>query len=111
MMSLLARFLAVAFLITGCADHSYRREDDQVHFRLRNGYAREVLFSSSLEGFGLQRAQKMDETTWEVTVPNGGEFTYFYIIDGKVHLPDCPYREKDDFGAYNCLYKPGKYCF
>jgi hypothetical protein len=106
MMPLLARLLAVAFFIAGCAGHSYHREDDRVHLRLRDGHAREVLFSSSLEGFGLQRAQKTGEATWEVTVPNRGEFTYFYIVDGKVHLPDCPYREKDDFGAYNCLYKP-----
>ncbi len=105
MISLFTRLLAVAFLIAGCVNHSYYREDDRVHLRLRNGHAREVLFSSSVEGFGYQRAQKMDEATWEVTVPDRGEFTYFYIIDGKVHLPDCPYREKDDFGTYNCLYK------
>ncbi|MBN2437432.1 MAG: hypothetical protein JXL20_02410 [Deltaproteobacteria bacterium] len=106
MMPLLARLLTIAFLITGCAGHSFSREGGRVHLRLRDGLAREVLFFSSLEGFGLQRAQKTDETTWEVTVPNSREFTYFYIVDGKVHLPDCRYREKDDFGAYNCLYKP-----
>jgi hypothetical protein len=106
MMPLLARLLTVAFLITGCGGHSYNREGDRVRLRLRDGLAREVLFSSSLEGFGLKRAQKTDETTWEVTVPNRGAFSYFYIVDGKVHLPDCTYREKDDFGAYNCLYRP-----
>ena len=106
MMSVFGRLLAVALLITGCADHSCYREDDRVRLRLKDGHAREVFFSSSLKGFGLQRAQKTDETFWEVTFPNGEEFTYFYIIDGKVHLPDCRYREKDDFGAYNCLYKP-----
>jgi hypothetical protein len=41
-----------------------------------------------------------------MTVPKGGEFRYFYLVDGKIHLPDCPYREMDDFGSYNCLYKP-----
>ncbi len=111
MMSLLIRLLAVAILITGCAVHSYYLEDDRVHLRLKDGQAREVLFSSSLEGFGLQGARKTDDTTWEVTVPDKGEFTYFYVVDGKVYLPDCQCREKDDFGAYNCLYKPGKYRF
>jgi hypothetical protein len=111
MTPLLARLLAIAFLFTGCADHACRLEDDRVHFHLRNGQAREVLFSSSLEGFGVRTAQKKGDTTWEVTVPNRGEFTYFYVIDGAVHLPDCRYREKDDFGAYNCLYKPGMKCF
>ena len=105
MMSLIVRLLTVVFFVTGCADHSYFREDDRVHFRLKDGHAREVLFSSSLEGFGLQRTQKIDAAIWEVTVPDR-ELTYFYIVDGKIHLPDCRYREMDDFGSYNCLYRP-----
>jgi hypothetical protein len=106
MISLLVRLLAFVFLITGCANHCCYREGDQVRLCLMNGNAREVLLFSSVEGFGLQKALKMNETTWwEVTVPDRGEFTYFYIVDGKVYLPDCRYREKDDFGAYNCLYR------
>jgi hypothetical protein len=106
MTSFLAWFMPSLFFLTGCAAHTLHREADRVHFRLKDGKAREVLFSCSLESFGLQRAKKKDGATWEVAVPDGGEFTYFYVIDGKVHLPDCRYREKDDFGAYNCLYKP-----
>ncbi len=106
MMSAFRRLLAVALLITGCADHSYFRADDRVHLRLRDADAREVLFSASLAGFERQAAQKRDEKTWEVVAPDR-EFTYFYIVDGNVHRPDCRYREVDDFGSYNCLYRPG----
>jgi hypothetical protein len=105
MMNMFVSFLAAAFLIAGCSGHFYRQEQDHVHLFLKDSQAREVLFSSSLEGFGLERAQKTGEGTWDVTVPKGREFRYFYVIDGKVHVPDCRYREKDDFGAYNCLFR------
>jgi hypothetical protein len=41
-----------------------------------------------------------------MTVPKSGEFRYFYLVDGRIYHPDCQYREMDDFGSYNCLYKP-----
>jgi hypothetical protein len=103
--------LAVVLLITGCADRPYVLDNDQIRLRMKNGEAREVLFSCSLEGFRLQKAMKVDEATWEVVLPDREEFSYFFIVDGKVHLPNCRYREADDFGTYNCLYKPGSYCY
>lgn len=106
MMAVLARLLAAVVIVAGCAGHSHFVQGEQVHFYLRDGLAREVLFSFSLGGFGLQRAQKIDGVTWEVAVPGKGEFTYFYIVDGKVYRPNCPRLEMDDFGSYNCLYIP-----
>lgn len=105
MMHFLVSALAALFLIAGCSGHFYRQEQDHVRIFLKDGRAREVLFSSSLEGFGFQKLQKTDEGSWEVTVPKGREFRYFYVIDGNVRIPDCQYREKDDFGAYNCLFR------
>jgi hypothetical protein len=105
MMKLLAAVLLGVFLIAGCDGHYIRQKDNCVYLYLKDGHAREVLFSSSLDGFKCQRAHKIDEDTWMVIVLNAGEFKYFYIIDGNVHIPDCKYREKDDFGAYNCLYR------
>lgn len=112
MMSRLTWLLSVVLLFIACAaDRHYVQDNNQVRLRLKNGEAREVLFSCSLEGFGLKRATKVDTATWEVVVPDREEFSYFYIVDGKVHLPACRYREADDFGAYNCLYKPEKFYY
>ena len=98
--------LCAVFLLAGCARHYYREEADRVHLYLKDDRAAEVQFASSLDGFGLHPAQNVDAGTWRTTVPNTGEFRYFYRVDGRVLLPGCEYREMDDFGSYNCLYKP-----
>jgi hypothetical protein len=98
--------LAAAFFFSGCAGHFYREEAGLMHLYLKENHAREVFFASSLDGFYPHRANKTGSGTWEITVPNTGEFRYFYLVDGSVRLPECPRREKDDFGSCNCLYKP-----
>ena len=106
MMRLFLSILSAFFFITGCAGHFYREETGQVHIYLRDSRAAVVHFASSLDGFDLHRADKVDSKTWKITLPKTGEFRYFYRIDGRIELPDCPYREMDDFGSYNCVYKP-----
>ncbi|MDA8123668.1 MAG: hypothetical protein M0009_00570 [Deltaproteobacteria bacterium] len=96
--------LTPLFLLAGCATHYYREEANNLQVYLEDGQAREVQFASSLDGFTLRRPEKTDAKTWRITLPKVGEFRYFYVIDGKVRLPDCPYREMDDFGSLNCLY-------
>jgi hypothetical protein len=66
--------------------------------------AAEVLFASSIDRFRLQRARKVTTDTWEVTVPRQQSFSYFYLVDDKLTLPDCTYTVLDDFGSRNCLY-------
>jgi len=105
-MRLLLSVLSAGLFVAGCAGHFYREEADRVHIYLRDSRAAEVLFASSLDGFNLHRAEKAGSKMWQITVPKT-EFRYFYLVDGSIRLPDCPYREKDDFGSYNCLYKPG----
>jgi hypothetical protein len=102
----LLSILAAVFFLAGCAAHYSREENGRVHLYLKDGRAREVQFASSRDGFVLHPAEKADAKTWKATVPMGGEFQYFYVVDGRVRLPDCPYREEDDFGSHNCLYKP-----
>jgi len=97
--------LAAAFFVSGCAGHFYREDGGLVHLYLKENHAREVLFASSRDGFLPHRTKKTGSGVWEITVPNTGEFRYFYLVDGVVRLPECPCREKDDFGSYNCLYK------
>jgi len=106
MTRLILSMLSAVFFVTGCAGHYYREEADRLHLYLKSGNAVEVFFVSSLDSFAPHRIAKTGSETWKMTVPKGGEFRYFYLVDGKIHLPDCPYREMDDFGSYNCLYKP-----
>jgi len=107
MMRFLLPVLSAVFFVTGCAGHYYREEAGRVHLYLKESAAAEVVFASSLDGFVLHRTKKVDSEIWKTTVPKTGEFRYFYVVDGRIHLPDCPYREEDDFGLYNCLYKAG----
>ncbi len=107
MMRLLLSVLSAVFLAAGCAGHYYREEAGRVHLYLKDNRAAEVDFASSQDGFVLHRTDKVDSETWKMTVTKTGEFRYFYWVDGRIHLPDCPYREEDDFGSYNCLYKAG----
>jgi hypothetical protein len=93
------------FLVCGCNAHYTLQTVDHVDLYLKDAHAREVLFLSSLDGFERRRAEKIDEETWKVTVLNGAEFKYFYLIDGNIHVPECTYREQDDFGAFNCLFR------
>jgi hypothetical protein len=76
-------------------------------FFLKAPEADNVLFVSSLEGYKPFPAQSTDRKTWVVRMPSSQEFSYFYLIDGELFVPDCPYREYDEFGYENCIYIPG----
>ena len=53
-----------------------------------------------------QRGKIFSKIAREITVAAKAEFSYFYIVDGVVHVPECKFYEKDDFGSYNCVYVP-----
>jgi hypothetical protein len=98
----------IAFSVfTGCAHHYYRVKGGAVELYLKRPEAIAVAFASSLDGYQLHPAEKRDSSTWKVTVPTYREFTYFYIVDGVLFVPSCKFKEKDDFGATNCIYIPG----
>jgi len=100
-------FLGVTFfLLAGCATHYYIIRDDRVNFFLKIPNAGVVYFASSLDQFKLHPAKKMHSGIWEITVPSAREFRYFYAVDGVIYLPDCRLKEKDDFGAENCIFVP-----
>lgn len=92
--------------LCGCSLHYHDVKDDQVHFYLKNSPTGVVYFANSSDGFKLHRAVKIDHATWEVTAPAFREFSYFYIIDNKIFLPDCRFKEIDDYGYENCIYIP-----
>jgi len=97
----------VAFYLAGCAaTHYHTKQSDRVTFYLRAPGAGGVAFASSLDAYSPQLASKVDGSRWAVTVAASSEFRYFYIVDGAVHVPECRFYEKDDFGSRNCVYVP-----
>ena len=91
----------------GCATHHHTVEQDEVTMYLSVGNARSVKFAYSLDQFRLRKTDRVDAGTWKIRVTANHCFTYFYVIDGDVYIPDCRLKESDDFGSENCLYVPG----
>jgi hypothetical protein len=103
------RLLSVILLLLlpGCAPrHVMVKEAGGVTLYLDVPKAEEVLFASSANSFQLQSTRKNPAGLWLTNTLADREFHYFYVVDGRVYVPDCRYREKDDFGATNCIYQP-----
>ena len=97
--------ILLAFLLSACAQKHYcRRNGDEVAFYYKAADAKEVLFASSQNHYQFLAAKETKNNMWEISVPGEQGFSYFYIVDGVVTLPDCPFTENDDFGSKNCLY-------
>jgi hypothetical protein len=90
----------------GCANHYYKSRNDSLYIYLKKPKAESVFFLSSIDGYKYHKAERIDRKTWEVRVPVKKEFKYFYIVDGEPFVPECRYREADDFGSINCVYVP-----
>jgi hypothetical protein len=103
--SLLFPLILLALLMSACAQRHYSKlKGDEVSFYYKDKKAQEVLFASSQDNYKLLAAQENKNHLWEVSVPAGKGFAYFYVVDGVITLPDCTYTENDDFGSKNCLY-------
>jgi len=104
---LILNLTIVALCLTGCAaTHYHERQSDRVTLYLKMPEARQVAFASSLDDFQLHSAERLENTSWKVTVTTNSEFSYFYFVDGAVYVPECRLYEKDDFGSQNCIYVP-----
>ena len=94
-------------IIAGCTStHYVRIRSEKAYLYLEYENATTVLFLSSLDGYRLHRASKVNDATWVITVPSDRVFRYFYIIDGVVYIPDSKWKECDDFGSVNSLFVP-----
>jgi hypothetical protein len=103
------RFLSITLLlfVAGCAPrHFISKQASGVTFSLDVPEATEVLFASSLDQFRLHPTKKNHGGAWVTDNYANRELHYFYIVDGSVYIPDCSYRENDDFGKTNCIYQP-----
>lgn len=94
------------FLVCGCATHYYQAKPEGLEVFLKMAEAGKVELACTTDRVRIYRARKVGRKTWAVTVPSHREFSYFYLVDGADYLPDCPLREKDDFGSENCIYQP-----
>jgi hypothetical protein len=99
--------LLVVTMVTGCSTHYLRVENGQAYLYLKAPHADSVMFASSLDRFQWRSAEKLDSRTWQVAIPKDIPQTYIYLVDNQIVVPDCRFREKDDFGSENCIYVPG----
>ena len=107
MMKSLMLIVLLLAALSGCASrHSVEQKSDSLIFSLQLPEATSVQFSSSADKFVLHDTVKNRSGIWQLTVPLDSELKYFYIVDGSVYLPECRFKETDDFGAENCLYQP-----
>ena len=106
---MIARTLATltllsALLAVGCASHHVRQHDGRAYFYLNCPQAREVALAASFDGFKPHPARRNGQGQWVVSINASRDFRYFYLVDGKVLIPDCRMVEQDDFGGANCVY-------
>lgn len=104
---LLTSAIILTISVTGCASHFFRVKDDTLHIYLKKPEARFVLFAYSKDGYELHPAERIGSKTWLLKVPADSGFSYFYLVDGAVFLPQCRLKEKDDFGSENCIFEAG----
>lgn len=97
----------VLFLLTaGCTIRHYEVKNEQLHVYLKNSKAEEVYMLCSMDEYKPRQAINTGSGIWETVLSPHMEFNYFFLVDGKVFIPDSEFREKDDFGAENCVYIP-----
>jgi hypothetical protein len=98
--------LILLLLLVGCTPKHYITKDEEVvAMYLDLPKAKEVLFASSLDNFKILAAHQNGSGLWVINTLNNREFRYFYVVDGEIYIPECRYREKDDFGTINCIYQ------
>jgi hypothetical protein len=108
MMKALILIMLLWAMLPGCVSRHYvEQQAGRLVFFLRLPEASHVQFCSSTDNYVLHDAVKNRSGIWQVAVGPDVEFTYFYIVDGSVYLPECRFKEVDDFGAENCVYQLG----
>ncbi len=98
--------LAAVWPLSGCAAHYQKSNGDQVALYLRAPAARTVLLVVTEDTLRSIPAVRTISGNWKNTLKRKRGFNYFYLVDGKPYVPDCVFKEKDDFGGYNCVYSP-----
>jgi hypothetical protein len=104
------RWLMTMVCMTVCAgctpQHSVTVQENVVSLTLMAPDASKVQFADSLDQFAVHQTVKGREGAWLITGLPNTAFLYFYLVDGRVMIPDCRFKERDDFGSVNCRYLP-----
>lgn len=104
-MKRLLSIIGLMVIMTGCATHYQKVQDDTLVLYLKKPDAQQVVFVCSLDGFEPHEARQLDGR-WVVFLPSDDQFRYYYVVDGQIFLPACRMKEKDDFGSENCVFEP-----
>lgn len=106
---MIIRLLGCMILLVsaGCTpQHTVVLQRNTVVISLHDHEAEQVSFASSLDQFTVHRAWKAEHGQWVVAGLPNREFQYFFLVDGKVLVPECRFKVNDDFGTVNCRYFP-----
>jgi len=106
MNSLVVSILLAVWALGGCATPFQKIKGEQVSLYFEDTSAQTAFFASSLDGFQCHPLTRHTKSSWQISLPADKEFTYFYLLDNQPFIPDCPYKEKDDFGFENCIFTP-----
>jgi len=98
--------VAAVFMAGGGAVHYHVINDGHVEMYLKAPQAQSVVLVVAGDTFQQVQALRDVSGMWKVTLHGLHEFKYFYLLDGKSYLPDCPLRDNDDFGSNNCVFSP-----
>lgn len=98
-------FIFFVLITLGCAkQHSVKITGNSLTLYYKDANAKKIFFASSIDHFHLHPASKGSRHVWQVTVPLHNEFSYFYVVDDVITIPDCTNTVLDDFGSKNCLH-------
>lgn len=107
MRKVLLLICGVLFSCAGCTGHHYTsKESESVSLFLRLPDVDKVQVASSVDHYRLHDTAKNTLGFWEISMPLTPESKYFYVVDNSIYLPDCRFKETDDFGSENCVYLP-----
>jgi len=106
MIKLKLSVVIILFLMTiACSKHYVRQSEDSLSFYYNGKDVEKVLFYSDINNYAGRNFEKNDGN-WIYTLNKPadlGEIKFFYKVDGKVYLPECRMKIKDDFGGELCV--------
>ncbi len=98
-------FLFMLLILYGCAGSTVKPAET-ILLTINRPEAEKVRFFSSLDGFKARAVRQNTLGNWQVVLPSDQPFAYFFQVDGLPALPNCLFREFDDFGTQHCLHVP-----
>ncbi|MCD8554937.1 hypothetical protein [Seleniivibrio sp.] len=102
----LAASLLVAFKVFMFTPEAAQQPTDRYRFVIHVPEAQHVALAGSFSDWQSIDMRPVGNGYWQVSVPlEKGEYTYTYILDGKIKIADpaSPAKQVDDFGGENSV--------